>query len=239
MDALCRFTEISAVDGDVFMNDGLFSIPRGYRAFAFDCDMESDEPLLWNRSMPITPDQIQALLVLENLPEHTLHYVVDMPTPQETARVTAQIASASRTQNTSAPPSSDSSPAQLPTECPGFMPTSPVDSIQFGYVRFYWDPAIGADRYQVNLYNYADQLVISFATQGPETTVRVDTMSPLFSMHDNRTPPMSYEIVAFQGGNVMCVTPRLHLLRDYDPDPDCPQDQWFSGTCEDVISNAP
>ena len=235
-DAVCQFTELAAVDGDAFLNNGLFSIPRGYRAFAFDCNTMGD--VLWNRSAPMASDQLRALSVLEDLPADTLRTTVSVPTVGDIARVTAQIASGGNTEDGN-PAAAGPTVAGFPT-CPGFVPTSPVTSIPFGRVRFYWDPAAGAARYLVNVYNYADELIISVPSEGSRTSARVETMSPRFSLRTDRTPPMSYEVLAFdEAGDVLCATQRLYLLRDFDPDPDCPPSEWFSGTCEDVIINDP
>ena len=194
--------------------------------------------------MPISFAQLQSLQVLADLPEGTLRRTIEVPSAQEIARITSQIASAGSPTNTTTDETTDTTDdagndVLASAECSGFVPTHPVDSIQFGWVRFYWDPAPDATSYQVNLYNYEDEYITSFSTRGPETSVRVSTMSPRFSIRTNRTPPMSYEVIAFKDWQPMCTTPRLYLLRDYDPDPDCPPSMWFTGECEDVIANDP
>jgi hypothetical protein len=243
--ATCDFTELSALDGEAFLNNGQLSIPRGYRAFAFDCRDEGT--VSWQRTATMTVEQLNAFAVLEGLPVEVLRLPVTVPTMGDIALTTSQIAGAAATVNTNtAAPDTEENEVAPPTTtltngtCPGFVPTSPIVTIPFGQVRFYWDPAPGAANYQVNVFNYEGELVSVARSQGAETSARVDTTSPRFSIVTNRTPPMSYEVIAFdEGGNVLCRTPMLNLIRDFDPDPDCPPWLWYSGTCEDVIINDP
>jgi hypothetical protein len=231
-ETICRFTELAAIDGDAFLNNYRFSIPRGFSAFSFECGQ--NEAPVWARANPVSPSLLNTLTMLEALPEDVLRYTVNVPEPQEVAQIASQLAAAVTSSD-----QDGESDAQPTGDCGGFVPTHPITGVHFGWVRFYWDPAPGATSYRVNLYNWADEFSGTFATEGPETSVRVSTMSPQFSKHDDRMPPMSYEVIAYQNGNVMCTTPRVYLLRDFDPDPDCPPSMWFSGLCEDYIANIP
>lgn len=242
-DAICRFTQLYALDGEAFLNGGRLSVPRGFQALAFDCGESG--VTTWTRVEAMNPVDLAGFAALETLPDGLLRAPVTLATMQEIVGLLSQISrpTVTNVEQTASSPAADDAEAppriRTSAECPGFVPTHPLTGVAFGFVRFYWDPAPGATSYRVNLYNYQGDFVIGFNTAGPETSVRVDTMSPLFTYPQTRTPPLSYEVVAYQDGAVLCTTPLLTLIRDYDPDPDCPAHMWFTGECEDYVANEP
>ena len=239
----CRFMHLMAVDGTAFLNAGLLSVPRGYAAYKLDCQTGGGTAF-WDKAEPMFGSDLQALQILESLPTQNLHRPVTLVTLAEISQTAAYLAAAERPaspsgdgQPTSTTQTSSASNSYESPDCPGFRPTHPLTGIAFGFVRFYWDAAAGATSYQVNLYNYQSQLIETFATAGPETSVRVATISPLYNDNVTRQPVISYEIIAYKDGGEMCRTPLVSIRRDFDPDPDCPPWLWFSGTCEDYIAN--
>ncbi len=236
----CHFMHLMALDGTAFLNAGLLSVPRGYAAYKLDCQTGA---AFWDKAEPMLESDLDALQILEDLPTENVHRPLTLVTLAEISQTAAYLAAAERpasVSNDAQPSNSMQTTATNSYEspdCPGFRPTHPLRGIAFGFVRFYWDAAAGATSYQVNLYNYQSQLIESFVTAGPETNVRVETISPLFNDNVTRQPIISYEIIAFKDGAEMCRTPLVSIQRDFDPDPDCPPWLWFSGTCEDYIAN--
>ena len=228
-DTVCRATRLIAVDGEAWLDDYAFGLPRGFETVSLNCGTDA---AVWAQIEAINPAELAQLDTL--LPEQ-----VNVPTALEVAQMQASLAAAVPREGAPEPGSqSDSAPPpQVVGDCSGFRPTHPLDIVHFGYVRFYWDPAPGATSYRVTLINWRGEPVSAFNTQGAETSVRVDTMTPL--LNDNsRMPPFSYEVTAFQNGEVMCTT-SINVTRAMDPDPDCPPSMWFSGTCEDYVANEP
>jgi len=248
-ETICRFTRLAAIDGDAFLNDYRFSIPRGYQALAFHCEGDEDD-ILWGRADPIGGQTLQQFAVLNALPAGVLRYEINVATPAEIGIVRSQLNQAANNdeqpattgENTDDADTSadDTTNANLASgECPGFQPTHPLTGVAFGYVRFYWDPAAGASSYAVNVYNHADELIDTYNVSAPSTSARVSTISQDFYQGTNRQPPMSWEVLAYQDGQLLCSTPRIYITRDFDPDPDCPPWLWFTGECEDYIANEP
>lgn len=88
--------------------------------------------------------------------------------------------------------------------CFGFRPTSPLDGMSNSSTTFYWDAAVGAEYYRVNVFNL-DQgggLVASYVTSGPFTRVAGDT--GVGALGDGFRFAWSVQAVA--NGQVVCAT---------------------------------
>jgi LysM repeat protein len=59
--------------------------------------------------------------------------------------------------------------------CSRFALTSPLEGMALGPVTFYWEPALGATSYRVNIYSPEGALWYSATTSGAETNIPLDT----------------------------------------------------------------
>jgi hypothetical protein len=103
-------------------------------------------------------------------------------------------------------------PLASTSTCGGFRATSPLDGLTFGMETFFWDPAPNATSYQVNVYNERGSQVASFTTSAPATNLVGDVGGGI-----GGGITFSWEVLAFNGGELICVSPRTTMMRESPP----------------------
>jgi len=101
-------------------------------------------------------------------------------------------------------------------DCSRFRATSPLDGLPYGSTTFYWDPAVGATGYRVNLYNIDEAggaLVGSFGVGADTTSVTanltIESVGYGFSF--------AWEVQALFNGQVVCTSTRATVPRAAPP----------------------
>ncbi len=210
------YMEILVIDGEAVINN--LVVPTGFSAIApigapgednqlGDGSVRPQDASVingdWRGCRPITEDMRQQLLLLEGIPASVLHYLVDLPT--DGIGICAPPGAAGQGGNTSSVPG---------VSCVGFRATSPLDGLNYGTNTFYWDPAPGATRYRVLIYDETGALVHSYETAGAETSLTGNVT-------DGQGFSYSWEVQALAGDRVACTSSRVTILRGSRP-PDQP-----------------
>jgi hypothetical protein len=100
---------------------------------------------------------------LQQLPLSLLHKAVQLPNEAEVEAMLAEFSSTSQ------------SNASGQANCRNFRLTSPLQGLPpAGPTTFFWDPALGATSYRVDIFNESDTLVGSFATTNAIESLNVD-----------------------------------------------------------------
>ena len=194
---------ILTVDGLATV-DGV-KIPTGFRADAPIDSTTRDVIGGFSNLRLMSPDELDILKMLENLPESILNYkiVVDaalvqaLPTPTPRPVVTPQPATA------------------VPTTCNNFKATSPLDGLNYGSNIFYWDGIPTATTYRVNVYNLdkGSVLVRSFETTGNQTNLTPSITNETVGLGFK----FAWEVQALVNGIAVCTTTRVFVPRASRP----------------------
>jgi LysM repeat protein len=100
-------------------------------------------------------------------------------------------------------------PDILSVDCSTFRATSPTVGLAYGLNQFFWDPAAGATRYQVNVYNLEEDRRVSFPSNGALTTASGDLSQNAIGGGFS----FAWEVQAFLNSQLICTTPRQVLPR--------------------------
>lgn len=101
-------------------------------------------------------------------------------------------------------------PTQAPvTDCSTFQPQSPLDGMANGMTTFFWTLVNGGDDYWLSIFNEAGQNVRLASTGGVGTSTTIDTSAAAIGAGNN----FSWEVTAFQSGQVLCTTRRVTIPR--------------------------
>lgn len=185
---------------------GNLNLPAGFTSKALLSEDGRSLAGAWENVRPMTEGERQALLALQDIPGDVLSYVIEIPTDEDVSSTLAALAQSAasggaRSGNVSG------------ADCGRFRPTSPLDGLAFGNTTFYWDAALGANDYRLNIYNDAGTLVSSTSTGSDNTALTVDTGSG--SIGDGIT--FSWEVEALVNNGVACITARVPLPRASAP----------------------
>jgi hypothetical protein len=178
---------------------GSFSVPAGFTMEA-DLDENNDVTGPFGGFRSLTQSELNALQILELLPEELLNYPIDVP--NRPAQVQTQPQTVTATPGGSVTPSGSTGGAT----CEGFRATSPLDGLAFGLNTFYWDAAPGATSYR---------LVINGA--GSLETGSTNAQFDLYFVGVNMQ--MSWYVEALVNGQVACTTDVVTVLREAAPPP--------------------
>jgi hypothetical protein len=181
---------------------GNLSIPEGFTAKAPLSEDGHSVIGSWE-SRAMTPDERAILMPLENLPIEPLNNPINIPS-EDDVRQTLAALSASNIGEAQVGPASGAA------DCSRFRPTSPLGGIAFGTTTFYWDAALGADNYRVNIYNNTGAPVGSFTTNSANTALSVDTSAAGIGDGFDFT----WEVEALVNNQVACTTSRVPVLRE-------------------------
>lgn len=200
-DDQCSITQIFVIDGKADLNDGIVTLPTGFTADSVNCggpDLTSGFITPWAGSRPLSPEDLEFLQSLGNLPPNILNYPVRIPTLADIREILAQFGGGT-TGNVVL------GPAAGQADCTDFKPTSPLGSMQAGNVTFYWDPAPGATSYVVRVYDSNGTQVAEYPVNAPQTSV---------SGTPSGQGSMSWDVTAYVNGEIACSTGRANVLRD-------------------------
>jgi hypothetical protein len=179
------------------------SIPAGFTAKAPLSEDGHSVSGQWENMRAMTPDERAILTPLENLPVETLNNNITIPTEGAIQEMLAAL-SASNIGEARA------GAAAGQADCSRFQPTSPLGGLAFGPTTFYWDAALGADNYRINIYNERGEQVGSFLTNSANTAVTVDTGAGSIGDGLNFT----WEVVALVNNQVACTSSQVLVLRE-------------------------
>lgn len=199
------FVQLMVVDGEAQL--GNIVVPQG---FSVKAKLSEDGKTVigdWTDFSPLSPEELELLGTLEDLPPNLLHYPIQLPTLEEIQQALLFFS------QTSTVGGASNGPAAGQANCSNFKPTSPLGGLPYGPTTFYWDGAPGATSYIVNLYDESGALKASFETAAPNTNLVGDTsgLGGGFSF--------SWEVIALVNGQVACTTSRATMLREAAPAP--------------------
>ncbi len=104
----------------------------------------------------------------------------------------------------------------LTADCRRLRATSPTDGFALGQNTFYWDPAVGATGYRINVYNhdlFNGRLVASFNV-GPAFTNFSANLGEGYAGPGFR---FSWEVQALVSDQPVCTSARVYLYRSTTP----------------------
>jgi len=182
---------------------GTLSIPQGFTAKAPLSDDGHSITGAWENLRAMTPGERTILTPLQNLPADTLNSQIEIPTEQDIQATLAAL-------NASSVGEARTGPASGRADCSRFRVTSPLDGLSIGTTTFYWDAALGADNYQVNIFDASGAQVGSFQTNSANTALSVDTSGGSIGGGFN----FSWEVQALVNNQVACTTSRVTVLRE-------------------------
>jgi hypothetical protein len=204
-DLQCNVMQIMIIDGDAELNEDGLSLPTGFTAQTINCggaDRSSGFVTPWGGSRPLTQEELDFLQTFNNIPPNLLDYPIEVPT-------LADIQTLLQAFNSSGGGGDDGGvvpgPGSNQADCSGFKPTSPLGSMPGQDVQFYWDPAPGATRYVVRVYDGGGALTGEFPVDAPSTNV---------NGNPSGKGNLSWEVVAYVDGQVACTTGRTSVIRD-------------------------
>lgn len=115
----------------------------------------------------------------------------------------------------SRPPTPAPGEAAVTADCSRFAPVSPVDGLRYGTATFYWNAALGASAYRLNIYSVDERSgaqVASFTTTS--TNLTVDTTIATFGYGFQ----FAWDVQALgPNGEVLCASSRVNLPRAAQP----------------------
>jgi hypothetical protein len=193
--------QLIVLSGSATVNS--ISVPAGFTMFA---PLRSDGMVSeggWTGFRAIDDADRAFLNPLPFVPEALLYYPITIPTPEQVLatleainRASAGTASVSRLRE---------------VNCGRFVPTSPLGGMPLDSgTIFYWDPASGADNYQLNIYNDGGAQVLSRQTNSANTSLPADTTAASIGNGTN----FSWEVVALYRGQAACTSARVNIVRD-------------------------
>jgi hypothetical protein len=190
---------------------GGVTVPEGFTLFApLNDEGEVEEDGDWTGFRALTPEELELLIPLQFIPENLLHYPIIIPTQTDIQAFLASLNTA-QTQGGAIL----SGPAAGGVDCPGLVPTSPLGGMAYGLNTFYWDAAVGATSYRVNVYDEGGALVASGDVNAPNTSLALDVLGGSGFSY-------SWEVSAFLNGQLACTTARVTMQREAAPPPPPP-----------------
>ena len=209
--------EISVIDGEVIIDQPNRTVLRtgekstvclsepdslGVQGDADDRVVSCD----WSEPEPMTEEDIGGWCVLGDLPEFTLNYRVPIDCEEGLLDLPPSVIP---------PPPAPSDRIVDGVNCTNFRQTSPLGSSQSAYIPFYWDPAVGADNYEVVFYNELGERTASFITPDGTPNIGIDT--GIIGIGSQYT----WEVIAYKDGSPVCSTGVTEpLVRDAGLTPD-------------------
>jgi len=219
-DLKCNITQIMVIDGDVGINDGGLHLPTGFTAQSINCggaDRSTGFMTHWGGSRPMTQEELDFLQTFNDLPPNLFDYPIHVPTLADIQEIIQLFATGGGTGG------AIPGPAAKLADCSKFNPTSPLGTMPGHEVQFYWDPAPGATRYVVHVYDSSGAQTGEFPVDAPLTYV---TGNP------GGTGNLSWDVTAYVNGQVACTTGRANVIRDIIYQPSGPQ---FNVYCSSVM----
>jgi hypothetical protein len=164
----------------------------------------------WTGFRTLTPQELQALGWIEDIPENLLHYRIVLPTMGEIMRLRSAISqpvsqpptNPESTEEPGAESTQEALPPVVDGSCPGFVQTAPLDAASTGNYTFYWDPAPGADTYRWILQDSSGNYLSVLDTQQTNMTYNLPTSFP---------SSLVWAVEALAGGQIMCSTAYLPI----------------------------
>ena len=156
----------------------------------------------WQNVRPMTPDERAILEGLQHLPPGVMSYAVSIPTEADVQQTLVALASSVGATQAGA--------ASGQAQCDRFKPTSPLGGMGNGSETFYWDGALGANNYRVNIYNEAGAAVGTFSTNSENTALTIDTTANALGAGSS----FAWEVEALVDNAIACTTARVPVLRD-------------------------
>ncbi len=184
--------KIATIDGTGRV--GNVVIPAGFMTEAPIGD-DGDVNGRFGAVVPIPKSELDELQVLEDIPQDTLNYTVNVPNN------VAVIAPRPTPIPTSSTPNTTGG-----ADCSNFKATSPLDGLAYGVNTFYWDPAPGATSYRLN--------VVGFGTKDSSST---NVTYDLFEA--GQQFQMSWFVQALVNGQVACTSQIVTVPRQASPPP--------------------
>ncbi|MBZ0285835.1 MAG: SH3 domain-containing protein [Anaerolineae bacterium] len=131
---------------------------------------------------PLTPEELEKLVILELLPPNLLNYPINLPTPEEIQQTLAALNNG----GTGGPQPGITIGGQ---GCEGFRITSPLDGWGVQVTTFYWDAAPGATSYRL------------YTSAGSVETTNLNASVDLTNLSGNT---LSWSVDALRDGQVIC-----------------------------------
>ncbi len=182
---------------------GTLSIPQGFTAKAPLSEDGHSVTGAWENLRAMSPGERTVLTPLQNLPADSLNNQIEIPTEQDIQATLAAL-------NASSVGEARTGPASGRADCSRFRVTSPLDGLSIGTTTFYWDAALGADNYQINIFDASGSQVGTFQTNSANTALSVDTSGGSIGGGFN----FSWEVQALVNNQVACTTSRVTVLRE-------------------------
>lgn len=212
-DLQCNVMQLMIIDGDAELNEDGLTLPTGFTAQTINCggaDRSTGFITPWGGSRPLTQEELDFLQTFNNIPPNLLNYPIKVPTLADIQTLIQAFNGGGGGGGAVVP-----GPAAGQADCSNFKPTSPLGSMPGHDVQFYWDPAPGATRYVVRVYDSSGALTGEFPVDAPLTNV---TGNP--GGQNN----MSWEVAAYVDGQLACTTGRTTVIRDIvSPGPSGPE----------------
>jgi hypothetical protein len=181
---------------------GNLALPPGFTTKAELSDDGRTIAGPWQNVRPMTPDERAVLQGLQHLPPGVMSYAVNIPSEDDVQQTLIALASSVGAASAGA--------ASGQADCARFKPTSPLGGMGNGNETFYWDGALGANNYRVNIYNESGAQVGSFATNSENTALTIDTSSNAIGAGAS----FGWEVEALVDNAIACTTGRVSVLRD-------------------------
>lgn len=156
-----NFMEMAVLEGGARV--GNVGVPHGFKA---KVALSADGGSLagpWTDFAPISGlDRVQ-FATLEQIPASLLHKAIQLPSESEVEAMLAEFSATSQGN------------ASGQANCRNFRLTSPLQGLPpAGPITFFWDPALGATSYRVDVFNESDTLVGSYATTNAIESINAD-----------------------------------------------------------------
>jgi len=180
---------------------GGLSVPEGFTAKAPLSEDGRSVTGAWENLRAMTPGERAILMPLENVPAEPLNTNISIPTEEDVQQTLAAL---------SASNIGEAHVGSGAADCSRFRPTSPLGGIAFGTTTFYWDAALGADNYRVNIYNNNGTQVGTFMTNSANTAFSADTSAAGIGDGFDFT----WEVEALVNNQLACTSSRVAVLRE-------------------------
>ena len=222
---------------------GGIEIPAGFAMEAPLSDDGKSQDGPWTNFRSLTPEELNALDPLKNLPPELFHYPIVLPTLGEIAQTRAAISAPVTEPETTPNPDGSEVTQEAPASgetCSGFSAISPVRAVSVGSQTFNWTPVAGVENYRWVLLAQ-NSAVLSLIETGAQTTYTANLL-PTYSA------VIQWEAQVFSNGQVLCSTPRVTIPLNgagqsatptLTPEEECKQKGgvWVNGECIDRRSS--
>lgn len=224
---------VMTIDGSA--RAGGIEIPAG---FVLEAPLSEDGKSLdgpWTNFRSLTPQELNALDPLKNLPPGLFHYPLVLPTLGDIARTRAAIsAPIAQPPNPDDVQTTQEAPSSSGETCTGLVATSPLDGANVGSQTFTWTSTPGAESYRWVLLD-ENSAVLSLIETGLQTIYTANLLPTYTSI-------IQWEAQALAGGQVLCSTQRVIIpligggqsaRPTLTPEEECKQrgGVWIEGEC--------